>query len=445
MKVALVGDIHANLPALEAVLDDAGRQGARSVWNLGDFVGYGPMPDEVVRRMRDVAAVSIIGNYDLNVLAFPAKDDKWQTKKTPQKYLAFRWAWENLSAESREYLRSLDRQARLEVCGFRVLLTHGSPADDEEHLRPSTAAQRLGELARMTDADVVLCGHSHEAMDRDAGGVRFINPGSVGRPEGSDPRAAYAVLDFQAGALDVRLCRVEYDVDRTVAALRDRKLPEEFVQVFVQGRNLDEVLRGGDAGSDAAALLAAADDLAVRCDDEREHSRQVTHLALRLFDELADVHDLGPQARLWLECGAMLHDIGWCDGQRGHHRASLRLIMAADDLPLTARQRGIVASIARYHRKALPREDHGHFSALDAADQHLVSVAGGLVRIADGLDRSHSNAVRNVTCRGDRKRIVIRCQTDGSADAEQWAATKKADLLQRALGRKVIIETGPDE
>ena len=445
MKVALLGDIHANLPALEAVLDDASREGAETVWNLGDFVGYGPMPDEVVGRMREAAAVNIIGNYDLKVLAFPAKDRKWRTSKMPQKHFAFRWAWENLSEGSRDYLRSLGPQARLEVCGYRVLLTHGSPADGEEHLRPTTPALRLRELARMTDADVVLCSHSHEALDREAGGVRFINPGSVGRPEGGDPRASYALLDFRLGALEVRHRRIEYDVDSTVAALRARKLPEELVQVFLQGKNLDQVVSGAMDGCDVGALMAAANDLAIRCDDEREHSRQVTNLALRLFDELADVHGLAGEARLWLECGAMLHDIGWCDGQRAHHKTSFRLILAADDLPLTARQRRIVASIARYHRKALPREDHSHFSALDDADRHLVCVAGGILRVADGLDRTHTNGVRDLTCRIGPKDLVIRCRTDGSAAAEQWAATEKADLLQLALGRKVMIEMESDD
>ena len=98
MRVALIGDIHANLPALEAVLAHAREQGIRRVWNIGDFVGYGPFPDEVVQLLRkDENVVSILGNYDRKVLRFKKKQDKWERSKEPQKYLAFEWAYESLS------------------------------------------------------------------------------------------------------------------------------------------------------------------------------------------------------------------------------------------------------------------------------------------------------------------------------------------------------------
>ena len=246
MKIALIGDVHANLSALEAVLTHAHEQGVEAIWNVGDFVGYGAFPDEVVQRLRKENALSIVGNYDLKVLQFKQKKKKWRKKKQPDKYLAFEWAYENLSKKSRKYLRFLSQEIRMKVKGKRVLLTHGSPASDEEPLTPDTPEKRLRELAQTAKADVIICGHSHRPFAREVDGVWFINTGSVGRPDDGDPRACYAVLEIDSKRIQVRHHRVEYDVERAVAAIREHKLPEAFAQMTLQGRNLDVVLEKSD-------------------------------------------------------------------------------------------------------------------------------------------------------------------------------------------------------
>ena len=242
MKVALIGDVHANLPALEAVLTHAHEQNVEAIWHVGDFVGYGAFPDEVVQRLRKEDVLSIVGNYDLKVLQFKQKRKKWRKKKQPQKYFAFKWAYENLSKKSRKYLRFLSQEIRMKVKGKRILLTHGSPASNEEPLTPDTPEKRLRELAQMAGADVIICGHSHRPFAREVDGVWFINTGSVGRPDDGDPRACYAILRIESQDVQVRHYRVEYDVERAVAAIRERKLPEVFVQMTLQGRSLDAVL-----------------------------------------------------------------------------------------------------------------------------------------------------------------------------------------------------------
>ena len=433
MKVALIGDVHANLPALEAVLDDAKARGAEAVWNAGDFVGYGAWPDEVVRRLRDEGAVSILGNYDGKVLRFPCKRDQWRTTKQADKFHAFEWTWEHLSADSRAYLASLATELRRELFGRRVLLTHGSPASESEPITPETPDARLVELARLADADVVVFGHSHRPVRREAGGVLFVGTGSVGRPEGGDPRACYAMMELLGDDLTVTHHRIEYDRARAAAAIRDNGLPEAFAQMTLRGEGYDGVAAA------AERVLAAVRDLGERCDVEQGHTRQVTKLALRLFDELSAVHALGPAERFALQCGALLHDIGWVAGQKSHHKTAMRLILADELLPFDRRERDLVACVARYHRKALPKAKHRPFSALDAADRRTVCVLGGILRVADGLDRSHMDVVRDVRCEVSPDRLVIRCIADGPADAEVWAAEKKADLLAEALQRAVTF------
>jgi len=242
VKVALIGDVHANLPALEAVLAHAHQRGVEQIWNVGDFVGYGAFPDEVVRRLRQENALSIVGNYDLKVLKFNQKKGKWRKSKRPEKFLAFQWAHDHLSPESRQYLHSLPQEMRLQVEGLRILLTHGSPASNKEPLTPETPEERLRELGRMASADVVVCGHSHQLFAREVDGVWFINTGSVGRPDDGDPRACYAILEMGPAGPRVHHYRVAYDVGRAVTAIHERGLPEPFAQMVLTGRNLDAVL-----------------------------------------------------------------------------------------------------------------------------------------------------------------------------------------------------------
>lgn len=246
MKVALIGDVHANLPALEAVLERISEQEVEAIWNVGDFVGYGAFPNEVVERLRNENVLSIVGNYDLKVLEFKQKKDKWRKKKPRRKYLAFKWAYETLSKKNRKYLRFLSQEIRMKVKGKRILLTHGSPASNEEHLTPETSDKRLRKLAQMAKADIIICGHSHLPFARQVDGIWFINTGSVGRPDDGDPRACYAILRFTGDEIEVQHHRVEYDVEKAIAAIREHKLPEAFAQMMLQGRSLDMVLEGAE-------------------------------------------------------------------------------------------------------------------------------------------------------------------------------------------------------
>lgn len=438
MQVALIGDVHANLPALEAVLAHAAEQGVEAVWNAGDFVGYGAFPDEVVTQLQhgSQSTLSIVGNYDLKAL------QKEKLPKAPDKRLAFQWTYDHLSPESRAYLRSLPQEIRLEAEGKRILLTHGSPASNEEHLTPETPEERLRELAQMARADVILCGHSHQPFVRQVEGVWFVNAGSVGRPDDGDPRASYAILQIAPNLFQAHHYRVAYDVGRAAAAIRERGLPEAFAQVILQGRNLDGVrpAEGAMSKKNEHSRLEAVLQLAESCHYAADHTHQVTRLALQLFDELQSLHGLGAEERLWLQYGALLHDIGWIEGQQAHHKTALRIILTTPDLPFDTRERYIVGSIARYHRKALPDEKHDHFAALEPADRQKVRVLAGLLRVADGLDCTHQSVVSNLACQVTPKRLVVRCAVGQPAEEERLDALDKGALLEQVLQRKLVIE-----
>jgi putative phosphoesterase len=178
----------------------------------------------------------------LEVLHFPQDPESYRAEG-PEKYVAYQWAWERLSGNSRRYLEGLPMERRFVVAGRRVLLTHCGPAvEEEEHLEPDTSAERFRELAGIADAAVVIFGHSHRPLVRRAGGTWFINPGSVGRPADGDPRASYAILSMDVDALAVEHHRVTYDVIGAVDAIRSHGLPEAFAQMLLQGRGLPDVL-----------------------------------------------------------------------------------------------------------------------------------------------------------------------------------------------------------
>ena len=240
--IALISDIHANLPALKRVLKHARGHGAGEIWNAGDSVGYGPDPEGVMKRLRKEGVLSVMGNYDLKVLRYPEKREKWRGTKHPLKLKAIAWAHERLGRKSLEELAAQPKKRRFRVRGIRCLLTHGSPESVGEHLRPSTPNSRLKLLAQRAKAELVACGHTHNAFDRDCGGVLWINAGSVGRPNDGDPRASYALLRFKRDrVVVVKRYRLEYDVERAVAGIRDGGQPEVFARMLLEGRNLEDV------------------------------------------------------------------------------------------------------------------------------------------------------------------------------------------------------------
>jgi putative phosphoesterase len=189
-KLAILSDVHGNLPALEAVITDAKNRNVDAFWNLGDFIGYGPFVDEVIELLFDTCSAQVIGNYDLRVLKFPKKKQKWKLSKKKEKYLAFKWAWQRLSKNNCKKLEQLPRQKRQTLEGVKFLLTHGGPETVDEAIGVDTPEKRFKQLANMAGVDVILCGHTHLPFAKTVDLTTFINPGSVGRPEGDDPDRA---------------------------------------------------------------------------------------------------------------------------------------------------------------------------------------------------------------------------------------------------------------
>ncbi len=173
---------------------------------------------------------------------------------------------------------------------------------------------------------------------------------------------------------------------------------------------------------------------------EPEHMRQVARLAVSLFDRLTPLHRLGAEDRFLLEAAAIVHDVGFPSDEARHHKRSFSLIMGRTFPGIDARQQAIIALLARYHRKAEPKMKHTAFAALTEEDRLRVERLAAILRIADGLDRTHTNAVRSLDCRIEDAQVTISLKTPRNPIDELFAGRKKAALFEKVFRRKVVFD-----
>jgi diadenosine tetraphosphatase ApaH/serine/threonine PP2A family protein phosphatase len=243
MRIALLSDVHGNLPAFEAVLGDVDEQAVEEIWCLGDLVGYGAAPDGCVALARERCDLSLAGNHDLVVTGdIPISDFSSSAAA------AARWTQETIGEETMAYLRSLSpADAEREPA-----LYHASPRDPVWEYVLST--WQADECIDLMDARVAAIGHSHVALwfrrdgsgkvsgataDSDleldlSDGRWLVNPGGVGQPRDGDPRAAWLLLDTSAWKAIWR--RVEYPIDEAARAIEDAGLPRMLAERLYTGQ-----------------------------------------------------------------------------------------------------------------------------------------------------------------------------------------------------------------
>jgi predicted phosphodiesterase len=237
MKYALISDIHANLPALEAVLTDiAGRPDVGATYHLGDLVGYAPWPDETVALLERAVIPGVAGNYDSTVATdYKHCGCKYEDPVQEQlSHLSYEWTRAHVSTATKRYLAALPFRIDLRpdgghLAGQRVVLVHGAPTLNTLYWIEDRSADFCLNMAGHAGAkpgDVIAFGHTHKPWHREVGGIHFVNTGSVGRPKDGDPRAGYVLLDAGGGTVAVEFVRVGYDVERAARGILESDLPD---------------------------------------------------------------------------------------------------------------------------------------------------------------------------------------------------------------------------
>ena len=255
MHYALISDIHGNEPALAAVLDHIARRFlAAGTYHLGDLVGYGPAPNEVVAMIQTRGIPGVAGNYDSTV-ATNYKHCGCRYEDPKQEALAhvsFEWTKSHVSHETRAFLGGLPFRIDLRplgghLAGPTMFLLHGNQVLNTVYVtedRPDDFLEKMATVLSAKAGDVVCFGHTHIPWHRIVQGVHFVNTGSVGKPKDGDWRACYALLAVDGTSVTVEFVRVEYDVESVVKGIRESELPDEFgEQLRIGGK--PAVLAGG--------------------------------------------------------------------------------------------------------------------------------------------------------------------------------------------------------
>jgi predicted phosphodiesterase len=248
VKYALITDIHANLPALEAVLADVDRRGdVDAIYQLGDIVGYAPWPNETIELLRARGILGVAGNYDSTTASGYAHcgckvENPRQEALSHESYA---WTRAHVSAASMKYLAALPLRMDLRPLGSHIaagptiVLVHGTPVVNTQYwyeTRDDPFCAHMAQRAGLKRGDALAFGHTHQLWHHAIDGIHYVNAGTAGRPKDGDPRVSYALLDVAAdGEITTEFVRVEYDVERAARAIRDSALPDEFAEFLETG------------------------------------------------------------------------------------------------------------------------------------------------------------------------------------------------------------------
>lgn len=238
MKAAVISDIHGNIKALTAVLEDLKKRGIRDVYCAGDLVGYAPFPNEVIDLIRAEKIPTVMGNYDDGVgfdrpecgCAYPDP----RSRELGQ--LSIDWTKKMVTGENKKFLQTLPARLELKLDDFKVMIVHGSPRKINEYLFADKPEQTLKRVVEQSGADVLVCGHTHQPFHKIWGAKHLVNAGSMGKPKHGDPHAVYAILSAEQNKLAVDFVKVAYDVESVATAIEQSDLPNEFAVMLREGR-----------------------------------------------------------------------------------------------------------------------------------------------------------------------------------------------------------------
>ena len=223
MKIAVISDIHANLVALKAVLEDVLEEKCDTVFCLGDIVLAGPQPKETIDFVRSQNWNIIQGNTDKMIADFGPEILQMLQENFPVIANAVVDDMNYFDDEDKKFLNDLPPALEMNVEGVKILLVHGSPRYNNEDILPNMPLSAIEEIISPTDADLVLCGHTHVPCGYQTNNKQtVVNVGSVGRPMTETPLACYAILDLNQGVFSVKHKFVEYDKELAADFVRKR-------------------------------------------------------------------------------------------------------------------------------------------------------------------------------------------------------------------------------
>ena len=240
MKIAVISDIHGNMEAIEAVMEDIEQQGCEKLFVLGDYAMAGPEPAEAVKyfmkRQDDPNVVMIQGNTDSMIVDYSFDLYDELKEKAPIMAEALKSDAKLLNDSQKEFLKMLPAQNEVEICGVKFLLVHGSPRQNNENIFPNLKIEEVEEMVEGVDADVILCGHTHIPCGYQTNTKKtVVNVGSVGRPFTNNPQCCYLIANVHNGVIEFVHRLINYDKETAAKILAGRNFEgaEKLSQILI--------------------------------------------------------------------------------------------------------------------------------------------------------------------------------------------------------------------
>lgn len=230
MKIAVISDIHANIYALINLLEDIDEEKVDTIICLGDLVGYGPHPNEVISMIRRRHILCIKGNYDISVV-----DNEYSyIRETRINTFSLPWTVNELRAENKNFLKNLPSTLTLNIEGKNLLFVHGSPNRINEYLLKD--GDNTLEVMNSIDEDVLICAHTHIPAIKEFGDKVYINSGSIGKPKIGRPNTTYCILNInKVDGMKVQIKEIPYAFRRIVKDMTMLDFPQELIHSFESG------------------------------------------------------------------------------------------------------------------------------------------------------------------------------------------------------------------
>lgn len=230
MRIAIISDIHSNVYALIRVLEDIDSNNIDTIVCLGDLVGYGPHPNEVIAMIRRRNILCIKGNYDASVV----DNGFTYIRDTNINSFSLPWTVEETRNSNKYYLSNLPDSISLNICEKNITFVHGSPRKINEYLTDNY--ESLDEIMSEFNGDILVCAHTHIPYVKKFGNKLLINDGSVGKPKNGTPNATYAILDItKNSSVKAEIKEVYYEYKRTMKDMELKKFPLSLIRSYETG------------------------------------------------------------------------------------------------------------------------------------------------------------------------------------------------------------------
>jgi putative phosphoesterase len=217
MRIAVIGDIHGNMYALNSVLKDIDHRDVDTILSTGDLIGYFPYPNEVIELIKKYKILSIQGNHDeLFSNSEPVYEEDFIHLPIEEKQANASRLYTNyvLTSKNREFIKSLPKHLKLEFNGSTLIIVHGSPRSNKEYMLENS--DYLTDIANEREETIIISGHTHIPYYKEINNKHIINAGSVGKPKHGNKNATYIILDLNEHKVNVEIIEVEYDVEQLV-------------------------------------------------------------------------------------------------------------------------------------------------------------------------------------------------------------------------------------